>query len=215
MSSYVEAWVRGWVHSRSTPPPEEFDGGLFVRTASPRESCRWVLTDPTEQTLKAVLAQQHPPRSCVKFAGDPGRWLPRFPLGWVADEPGWFMTADLERPPNNAALPGDYHLESVATPDLVTVAVTAPDGSHAATGRCGLTASHAVPDQIVTEPSHQRRGLGTAIMHEIHRQARSLDIRHAVLCATTDGRHLYEQLGWTVRGPLVGAYKPAPQAPVE
>lgn len=45
--------------------------------------------------------------------------------------------------------------------------------------------------------------------------ARKLDIRHAVLCATTDGRYLYERLGWTVRNPMVGAHHLAPEAQIE
>jgi ribosomal protein S18 acetylase RimI-like enzyme len=56
---------------------------------------------------------------------------------------------------------------------------------------------HAYVDALFIRPEFQRRGLGTAILHDIQRQAsaRGLPVRLQVL-VTNPARHLYERLGF-------------------
>lgn len=70
----------------------------------------------------------------------------------------------------------------------------------------------AIYDRIVTEPAHQRRGLGRAVMHALQAIARAHG-RHAnVLVASAQGRALYETLGWRLHAPWATAVIPGPDA---
>lgn len=202
---FVEAWVAGWIRSRRPPTAERVEDGWFIRTGSEREACRWVLTRPTPERLAGLLAGPVPETGCIKFAGEPREWLPRFGPGWVEDDLGWFMSLDLE-PTDPPAVPDGYRLEVITEPELIMVRLVDADGDLGAAGQCGLADSYAVPDKIVTEPEHRRRGLGSVVMRELQRRAHAAGARTAVLSATVDGRALYRRLGWREVSGLVGAY---------
>ena len=88
------------------------------------------------------------------------------------------------------------------------VHVHADDGSVAASGHLALDERFAIYDRIVTDPAHQRRGLGRAVMHALQALARAHG-RHAnVLVATAEGRALYESLGWRLHAPWATAVIP-------
>lgn len=202
---FVEAWVTGWIKSRRPPSAEAVDGGWFIRTGTEREACRWVLTESDPERLAEILAGPVPESGCVKFAGDPKEWMPRFGPGWVEDDLGWFMARDLE-PEQPATVPDGYRLEVTAESELIMVRVVDGSGELAASGQAGLVRPYAVPDRIVTEEAHRRRGLGRAVMGELQRLAYDSGARTAVLSATTEGRELYRSLGWRELSGLVGAY---------
>jgi GNAT superfamily N-acetyltransferase len=202
---YVDGWVDGWTRSRETARPETVDGGWYVATRSELEHGRYVLSEPTAERLASIIEQGQPSRTCVKFPGDPGEWLPRFGEGWEPDHEGWFMTRGLGRPPGRKAPPG-YQVEVDAAPRVVAARVLAPEGNVVCSGRMGLGASYAVADQIVTEERHRRLGLGTVVMAELERHALEAGLERAVLAATGDGRALYERLGWDVGVPLTAVY---------
>lgn len=202
---FVEAWVTGWIKSRRPPSAEVVDGGWFIRTGTEREACRWVLTESDPERLAAILAGPVPKSGCVKFAGDPKEWMPRFGPGWVEDDLGWFMSRELE-PAEVARVPEGYRIEVIEEPELITVRVLDESGRLAASGQCGLADPYAVPDRIVTEEAHRRRGLGRVVMSELQRLAYVSGARTAVLSATTEGRELYHSLGWQELSGLVGAY---------
>jgi len=52
---------------------------------------------------------------------------------------------------------------------------------------------------IYTEPAHRRRGLARLVMEAIHAWCRQAGITTAALNSSTDGRPLYESLGYRVR----------------
>lgn len=200
----IDGWVDGWAHSRETPRPEPIEDGWFLQSSAPEENGRIVLTGPTAERLREVVADQ-PERRLVKFAGDPDVWLPRFPNSWVPEHAGWFMTRDLE-PTLPGVLPDGYALEVDSTPTLVRVRVTDPHHQLAARGQLGLGTEYAVPDRIVTEPGHQRLGLGSRVMAVLGKHALDAGRSRAVLGATVEGRALYERLGWRVVDRMSGAY---------
>ncbi|MFC7625113.1 GNAT family N-acetyltransferase [Microlunatus sp. GCM10028923] len=202
---FVEAWVTGWIKSRRPPLAEPVDGGWFIQRDTDFESCRWVLTGPDPERLAEIVAGPVPEAACVKFAGDPAVWLPRFGSGWVEADPGWFMTRELG-PADAPSVPDGYRIEVSAEPELIMVRVLDGSGELAASGQCGLVLPYAVPDIIVTEEAHRRRGLGRLVMGELQRLAYDSGARTAVLSATTDGRELYRSLGWRELSGLVGAY---------
>jgi GNAT superfamily N-acetyltransferase len=203
---YVGGWVDGWTRSRQTPRPEPFDGGWYVETRTEREHGRYVLDEPTKERLAAILEEDLPPTTAIKFPGDPEEWLPLFGEGWAPDHDGWFMTRRLGQPPGRQAPPG-YEVRVEAAPTLVVAEVLAPEGDVAASGRMGLGTSYAVADQIVTDDKHRRLGLGTVVMAALERRALDAGLERAVLGATVDGRALYERLGWDVGAPLTAVYR--------
>ena len=75
----------------------------------------------------------------------------------------------------------------------------------AATGHLALTQGRAIYDRIRTEPAHQRRGLGRALMHALQGLAHAHGRQAGVLVATPEGRRLYESLGWRLHAPWATA----------
>ena len=123
------------------------------------------------------------------------------------------MTCDARPFPGGGDVPAGYGVEvedAVAATGCGHVRVVAPDGTLAAAGHVALGERLAIYDRIVTEPAHQRRGLGRAVMHALQALARAHG-RHAnVLVATTEGRALYESLGWRLHAPWATAVIPGP-----
>ncbi len=124
------------------------------------------------------------------------------PSGWRVIEHQFLMSARLES--SALRLPDGYHLTLDDQCDALEARVTTDSGALAASGRLGLAAL-AVPDQIVTQVAHQRRGLGKAIMGALSNAALDRGRTGAILLASGQGRHLYETLGWRVRSPFWAA----------
>ncbi|WP_093799080.1 GNAT family N-acetyltransferase [Streptomyces sp. Wb2n-11] len=82
--------------------------------------------------------------------------------------------------------------------------VAAPDGGFAARGQVAPTGRTAVVDQVETAPAHRRKGLGALVMRTLQDTAREQGATAGILGATTDGRGLYESLGWQACAPLTG-----------
>jgi len=92
------------------------------------------------------------------------------------------------------------------------VRVLTPGGDLAASGHVALDETFAIYDRIVTEPAHQRRGLGRAVMHTLQALARTHGRHVGALVATDQGRRLYESLGWRLHAPWATAVIPGPDA---
>ena len=121
----------------------------------------------------------------------------------TATSPEWLMTSALAA--GRAVLPPGYVAEVFTSPYRVEVRVVAPDGTTAASGQVGLADAVAVPDRVLTQPSHRRRGLGRAVMTLLAAQAVEHGATRAVLVASDQGRRLYLPLGWQVVGAVVVA----------
>ncbi len=207
----VEAWVDGWALSRGVARPERVEGGFHLTVGEPGHLARYVFP-----ALDAVALHR---------------------LGWGIDQPGVFLKAFCPPEALIAALDERWRLESFADlmvtaldgdppvePDpayrlsttlegaVLVTAATAPDGTLAASGRAALTGPFAVFDKIVTDPAHQRRGLGRAVMTRLGAEAVALGAEEGVLAATVEGRALYEALGWRFEGRLHTAAIPGPDA---
>ena len=127
---------------------------------------------------------------------------PWFRSAWVPDSPGFLMSVDLR---SSAVRLPDGYSATVETADGVTyVRVLAADGELAAGGQLGLTNAACVFDRISTEKAHQRLGLGTAVMGTLTNSAVENGVTTGILGASTQGRALYETLGWKVLAPLTG-----------
>nr|WP_254447749.1 GNAT family N-acetyltransferase [Sphingomonas sp. ID1715] len=101
-------------------------------------------------------------------------------------------------------LASGYRLEISREARVHLCQLLAGDGSCAAIAR-GVEANGAfIFDRVRTEPAHQRRGLGRAMMHALAALRRDERSRF-VLAATEAGRGLYEQIGWRVVSPYLTA----------
>ena len=62
--------------------------------------------------------------------------------------------------------------------------------------------------RLRAKPQFGRRGLGSAIMAELDRRALGRGVTECLLVATSDGKALYERLGWTLRSDIVSVISP-------
>ncbi len=123
------------------------------------------------------------------------------------------MTCDETPFPGSGALSSRYALhvtDEGARTRRACVQVLAHDGTLAASGHLALDERLAIYDRIVTEPEHQRRGLGRAVMHSLQVVAQRHGRHGGVLVATPQGRSLYESLGWQMHAPWASAVIPGP-----
>lgn len=105
-----------------------------------------------------------------------------------------------------------YWLETDAQPGRIEVRVRAagrraiaspdPDGI-AASGRMVVLGTDAIADVIVTDPDHQRRGLGRAVMNALTAAAIRQGATDGLLVASQDGLQLYRALGWQTVAEIV------------
>ncbi|MFC5907079.1 GNAT family N-acetyltransferase [Streptacidiphilus monticola] len=187
--------------------------GLRVDVGLPGHLARHVLLAPDEEVVRkaaAEIAAEGARDVWIKAFLDPdavGRWLGP---DWEPDAPGHLMTVQLRRSPQ-IRVPDGYTLD-IAVEDRVAVAcVRTGDGELAASGRMAVTgATTAVADQIVTQDSHQRRGLGSAVMRSLAHAALDHGARTGILAASDQGQALYRTLGWTTVAELASyAFRPA------
>lgn len=100
---------------------------------------------------------------------------------------------------NDAIIARDDYQLSINTSGAVTDAeLRSKDGQLAAKGRVAQSNGFAIFDQIVTEPEHQRKGLGRIVMGALSNVSIASESKTGVLVATEDGCALYKAIGWTI-----------------
>jgi GNAT superfamily N-acetyltransferase len=211
----VADWVSGWVVSRGASEPVARPWGWTIDVGQPTHVARHVVADADEARVREAAGRAQADGWWLKvFLPEPcdgpeelvGEWLG---AGWAFDSAAFLMSVALgpEEPARLGAPPEGYELRTWTRGGVVRVLVAAPDGSLAARGQAGLAGDVAVPDQILTAPAHQRRGLGSVVMRTLHQQAREAGATRAVLGATAQGRALYESLGWRTHTAFASAYR--------
>ncbi|RAG82953.1 GNAT family N-acetyltransferase [Streptacidiphilus pinicola] len=211
-SSVVADWVSGWVVSRGASEPASRPWGWTIDVGQPAQVARHVVVDADRARVEEAAARAQGegwwlkvflPEAAEAPESLAGEWLgPR----WAFDSAAYLMTAELG-PTEPGVPPAGYELRTWTRGGVVRALVAAPDGSLAARGQAGLAGEVAVPDQILTVPGHQRRGLGSVVMRALQREAYAAGATRAVLGATTEGRALYESLGWRSRTAFASAYR--------
>ncbi|MFC8451591.1 GNAT family N-acetyltransferase [Kitasatospora sp. NPDC057223] len=207
MSETARSWAEGWAVSRRLPKPVDVPWGLRIEVGQPAQTVRHVLLGTDTAIARELIGTITEPTTCIKALLPPGDMDPWFSSDWEPTVPCFLMAADLR--PSRAPAPDGY-TTTVETADGVTsVRVLGADGELAASGQAGLTDTACVFDQIVTEPAHQRLGLGTTVMGALTDAAVESGVSAGILGATVQGRALYEALGWKVLSPLSGyVYQP-------
>lgn len=208
----VADWISGWVVSRGASDPVPRPWGWTIDVGQPKQLARHVIVDADEPRVRAAAEQAPADGWWLKvFLPAPhdgpegliGTWLgPE----WAFDDAAFLMSSTLE-PVEPGPLPPGYQLRTWTRGGVVRVLITAADGGLAARGQAGLAGDVAVPDQISTAPAHQRRGLGSVVMRALQQQAHSAGATRAILGASTEGRALYESLGWRTHTAFASAYR--------
>ncbi|GGA48571.1 hypothetical protein GCM10011395_18640 [Sphingomonas psychrolutea] len=201
--------LRGWLAARSVarglPAPMATHGGWRVDTRSDAEWCRYVFAAP-DNRIADLAATIGRPDVLLKLCAADAVLAALLPAGWQLDPCSWFMTAP--EISVRTALPTGYTATIQTTEGAHQIAITAPDGSLAASGYAAEINGVFCYDRIVTSADHRRRGLGTAVMALLGAQ-RALDTSRHALVATDQGRALYETLGWRMLAPYATAFLPA------
>ncbi|WP_253871380.1 GNAT family N-acetyltransferase [Promicromonospora umidemergens] len=198
----VRAWVAGWALSRGTAPPVEQAEGFRIEVGRPDQVARYVLLDSSEAAVRTVAGAVTVPHTWLRAFVAPevvATWLPP---GWTAGPPTFLMATGLR--PSSARAPDGYAVTAETRAGVTFVRVLAADGGLAARGQVAVAGESAVVDQVETEPAHQRRGLGSLVMRTLANAAVEQGATTGVLGASSDGRALYEALGWRLHAPLAG-----------
>ncbi|MEV7288787.1 GNAT family N-acetyltransferase [Streptomyces sp. NPDC093252] len=211
MNETVRAWVTGWVVSRGAAEPLAEPWGWTVDVGLPEQATRHVLGTigdaVDEETVRKVAGPVLGEGVWLKIFADPARVAPW--LGddwWIDPDPSCLMSVRLTgRPDTGRPLPDGYRTRVWTRDGVTRMMIAAADGSFAARGQIATVGTIAVVDRIATAPAHRRLGLGTAVMHTLHRTAAERGAHTAVLGGTSEGRALYESLGWRVVAPLTSA----------
>jgi GNAT superfamily N-acetyltransferase len=176
-----------------------------VDVGLPSDATRYVFAEVT-LGLKHLGETVRAPFVSLKLCGSNDLLRSLLPARWEVQGGAYLMAfeGDLGAP---RALPPGYKLEVSTNERVIAARVLAANGEIAASGFATETPEVFIYDRIVTEPAHQRRGLGLTVMTALGAQQRSSDARH-VLVATPEGRALYAALGWTVRSPFATAVIP-------
>ena len=196
----VEAWVNGWALSRSVGAPIRAVGGHRIRVGEPGHAERYVFPTLDAAALSDLAARITTPGIFLKAFCAPGALLAAVGARWAPHPPGDLMAIELTAVPPPAAPAAGYVRDLRAEGAVLVVEIRDADGGLAASGRAALTGGFAVFDKIVTDPAHQRRGLGRVVMGVLGERARALGAGQGVLVATPEGRALYEVLGWRFEG---------------
>ncbi|MFB9604130.1 GNAT family N-acetyltransferase [Streptomyces roseofulvus] len=204
MTETGRQWVEGWAVCRRIARPVEVPWGLRLEVGQPTQRVRHVLlgAGTDADTARGLIDSITEPTTVVKAFLSQDDMAPWFPPPWEPVDPCFLMAVDLR--PSAARTPEGYTATVETDGGLVSVRVRSADGRLAASGLAGLTDSACVYDQIVTEPDHRRRGLGTVVMGALTGAALAKGVSQGVLGATVQGRALYETLGWKVLAPLNG-----------
>lgn len=208
------AWIRGWALTRDVAPPVAHADGFHIAVGQPQQAARYVFRGPSPAIAQLGTSVTQP-WVYVKACASSAQLRALLPARWRIEDLHYMMTCDARTFPGSAGVPPGHAIDvddAVAATGRGHVRILAPDGSVAASGHVALREALAIYDRIGTEPAHQRRGLGRAVMHALQALARAHGRHEGVLVATEAGRALYESLGWRLHSPWAGAVIPAPQA---
>jgi len=199
----VMAWGRGRAVSRQTAQPTPVPGGFTAAVGRPSREIREVFHTYTPETLAAAAERLSEPERQIMISGPTALLREAMPSTWTMDDAGHLMATRFA--PTRYAIADSYRL-SIETEGELTIARAFYDtGDLAASARLGRSGEFGVFDKVVTNPAHQRRGLGSTLMRALSGHAVSLGMQWGLLVGSDEGRALYEHLGWTFVADFPGA----------
>jgi GNAT superfamily N-acetyltransferase len=153
--------------------------------------------------LRELTSKLQASGTWLKVCASPEEVTPLLHENWQVQAPEYLMAVALS---NTAAVAPDGYRMSQSTSGAVSdVELRDLDGQLAARGRVAHSEGVATFDQIVTEPAHQRKGLGRVVMATLANLSIAREAKVGVLVATEQGRALYQAIGWTLVSPMTAA----------
>ncbi|MES2128320.1 MAG: GNAT family N-acetyltransferase [Pseudomonadota bacterium] len=197
------AWATGWTLTRNKAAPVRQDYGCKIDLGLPEHLERHVIVDYDAEVLRELASSLQTPGTWLKVCAHADQVIPFLRENWQIQPPEYLMAAALN---DTAAVIHDGYRLSLSTLGTVTDAeLRDMDGQLAARGRVAHSDGIATFDQIVTEPAHQRKGLGRVVMTTLGNLSIAQGARVGVLVATEQGRALYQAMGWTMVSPVTAA----------
>lgn len=191
----IIGWLRARSLARGLPAPVPDCEGWLVETGSPEEKRRHVFVNP-DAGLRHLGERIVEPHHLLKLAASPDILMAMLPSRWRLQPLAFVMTYSGHASAVSPLPPG-YRMDCRTSGSVSHARILTEGGAIAASGFAAETDGVFIFDRIVTQPDHQRRGLGRAIMATLGSARRSAESRQ-ILTATAQGRDLYRQLGWCV-----------------
>ncbi|MDO6413470.1 GNAT family N-acetyltransferase [Sphingomonas sp. BIUV-7] len=201
----MAAWLAARSLSRDLPAPVFEAGGVRVDTGLPDERRRYVFAKPCEglRELGRTIVEPFVP---LKLCRPAAELLALLPSHWVISSNSWVMGRD-GAGTGPSPMPAGYTLGIDQAGPVWSARITDAAGALAASGHAIEHDGVFIYDRIRTEPAHERRGLGRALMAALAGCRRDPASRE-ILTATAPGRALYLQLGWHDLAPYSTAVIP-------
>ncbi|MBK1896918.1 GNAT family N-acetyltransferase [Chryseobacterium paridis] len=194
----IEKWLKGWSLSRELPLPVPYKSGFTVDVNAPTQKKRYLFCEPNEDFIQ-LSESINEPLVFLKVSSAFETFKDKIPSRWEVQGDQYMMSCFHTMHFLDRELPEDYQLEyEQYNSTYVVNIVTKEMGEQAAIGRVAIVDDLAVYDQIITDPNHRRKGLGSFVMKELEKIALSKGAYNNFLVATPEGKSLYESLGWEV-----------------
>jgi GNAT superfamily N-acetyltransferase len=197
------AWAKGWTLTRNKSSPVKQAYGCKIDLGFPEGLERHVVVDDDAAILGELTNALRTPGTWLKVCAPPEKVTPILHESWQVQAPEYLMAVALTE---SIIVARDGYGLSLSTAGEVTDAeLRDRDGQLAAKGRVAHSDGIATFDQIITEPAHQRKGLGRLMMAALGNRAMAHGARVGVLVATEEGRALYQTIGWVLVSPVTAA----------
>lgn len=204
----IEKWLKGWSLSRKLSLPTQYKSGFTVEVNAPTQKKRYLFTEPNADFIRlAELIDE--PWIFLKVSSTFETFKDKIPSKWQVQGDQYMMSCFHTMDDLHYDLSEDYRLEyDLYNSTYVIKIVTKDRGEQAAIGRVAIVDDLAVYDQIITEHNHRRKGLASFLMKELEKIALSKGAPNNFLVATTEGKSLYESLGWEIYSPYTSIVIP-------
>lgn len=193
-ASMVEAWAKGWAITRGVSPPVREHEGFRIDPGWPDQLRRYVFAELNEG-FKTLAREISDPWIFLKVCAAPERVKEWLPERWNIESPRFMMICLKPMHRLQTPLPAGYTLRVEKSP-AVSVASVIHNKAIVAIGRAVVVDGYVIYDRIETIPEHRRLGLATLVMVELEAIASAQGGTKGVLVATSEGKSLYEKLGW-------------------
>ena len=206
--AWLAEWAAAWAISRGKPAPVPVHDGFYLLDGRPQQKARYIFPNLREEVVTDMVQRIDEPIVYLKFCAPRDEVAALLPEGWEIAAPGFLMTGDAEILAAPGGLPDGYAGALSERDGVIALSVTTDEGEPAARGRLVPRGRLAAFDQIETEEAHRRRGLGSAVMRMLGREACRRGAERGILVATPAARALYRALGWETLSDYTSAFRP-------
>ncbi len=196
VTDVLRSWAKGLAAVRRNSVPVETAWGLRIDEVRPKTRSRCLVFRDDLAAVRSAAKEAAAPHGVIIVAAAEDAAAALLGPDWQSTPPEPLMTTTLRQ--TAPSVPAGYDLSTTTDAGVTNVRIQSKTGEVAAAGYTAVVDGVAVVDRVATDPAHQRRGLGTAVMNALAVAAMDQGAVTAVLHGTEEGRALYERLGWQV-----------------